>query len=186
MCLYCQQPTTAQNLWQNWNLIFSTLIPCPCNVTCSHFLYLHLRSWDCQQCWCRHRGSQQTSPWRRQCRWWRSRSWWTGRWRLWRWDYRRNLTEFCASLEKEHENNIVPVFHKINSPHLVSRSARLSYTRPMAIMAIKFIWNRMRKIIMEILKSELQLKVHTTEVLTLDFTTLLNERRLVLKRRLEL
>ena len=39
---------------------------------------------------------------------------------------------------------------------------------------------------MEILKSELQLKVHTTELLTLDFTTLLNERRLVLKRRLEL
>ena len=39
---------------------------------------------------------------------------------------------------------------------------------------------------MEILKSELQPKVHTTELLTLDFTTLLNERRLVLKRRLEL
>ena len=39
---------------------------------------------------------------------------------------------------------------------------------------------------MEILKSKLQFKVHTTEVLTLDFTTLLNERRLVLKRRLEL
>ena len=64
--------------------------------------------------------------------------------------------------KKKHENNNVPVFHRINSPHLVSRSARLSYTRPMAIMAIKFIWNGMRKIIMEILKSELQLKVHTS------------------------
>ena len=71
-------------------------------------LNLHLHFSDCPLCWCRLQGNPRTSLWRRRCKWWRSKSWWIGRWRLWMSGCHQNQIESDAFLGR----NIIKIWRR--------------------------------------------------------------------------